>query len=197
MTMRVIGLTGSIAMGKSTATAMFAERGVPAHDADRVVHRLYRGEAVAPIEAAFPGVTGDGAVDRTLLSARVVGDEAALRHLEAIVHPLVRASERRFLEEARAAGSRLVVLDIPLLFESGRAGDVDVVVVVSAGEAAQRERAMRRPGMTPEKFAALLARQVPDAEKRRRAHFVIDSSGEMDATGRQVDAILRALASTA
>jgi dephospho-CoA kinase len=192
--MRVIGLTGSIGMGKSTTAAMFAARGVPVHDADAAVHRLYRGKAVAPLEAEFTGVTVGGVVDRARLAEHVVGDAGALARLEAIVHPLVRESEREFLAAARAGGARLVVDDVPLLFEVGATDRVDIVLVVSADAAVQRSRVLSRPGMTEEKFAALLARQVPDDEKRRRAHFVIDSGRGFDAAGRAVTAILRALA---
>lgn len=190
--MIVLGLTGSIGMGKSTAADFFGESGVPVHDADAVVHRLYAGEAVAAIEAAFPGTTRDGAVDRARLSAHVLGDPLALKRLEAIVHPLVRRDEERFLAEAEAAGAEIAVLNIPLLFESGGNRRCDAIVVVSAPAEMQRERVMSRPGMTEEKFAHLLAQQVPDAEKRRRADFVVDSSKDFDSTRAQVRAILRA-----
>jgi len=192
--MRVIGITGSIGMGKSTAAAMFRARGMPLHDSDSAVHRLYRGEAVGPIEAAFPGVAKEGAVDRASLSQRVVGNPAALARLESIVHPLVLESEKSFLDRCRGEGRRLALIDVPLLFETGRADEVDIVVVVSAPAEIQRARVLSRPQMTQEKFDALLARQTPDAEKRRRAHFVIDSGGELEFAGRQVDAILNALA---
>jgi dephospho-CoA kinase len=192
--MFVIGLTGSLGMGKSTAAGFFAEAGVPVHDADAAVHRLYEGEAVPVIEAAFPGTTADGKVDRMRLADRVLQDAGALARLEAIVHPLVRKSEERFLAEARAKGARIVLLDIPLLFETGGDKRVDAVVVVSAPPDIQRERVFRRPDMTEEKFAAILAKQMPDAEKRRRADFVVDSSGEFDATRTQVRAILDAVA---
>jgi dephospho-CoA kinase len=190
--MIVLGLTGSIGMGKSTAADFFAECGVPVHDADAVVHRLYAGEATPAIEAAFPGTTRDGAVDRTRLAARVVGDPLALKRLEAIVHPLVRRDEERFLAEAEAAGAEVAVLNIPLLFESGGDRRCDAVVVVSAPPEMQRQRVMSRPGMTEDKFAHLLAQQVPDAEKRRRADFVVDSSKDFDSTRAQVRAILQA-----
>lgn len=191
--MFILGLTGSIAMGKSTAARFFAEAGVPVHDADAAVHHLYRGEAVAPIEAAFPGTT-NGGVDRAKLAAAVVGDPAAIKRLEAIVHPLVRAASARFLEQAQAQGARVVVLDIPLLFETGGEGRVDATVVVSAPAALQRRRALGRTGMTAEKFAALIARQMPDAEKCARAHFVVDSSRSYDSARAQVRGILRAVA---
>jgi len=194
MSLRVIGLTGSIGMGKSTTAAMFAARGVSVHDADAAVHRLYRGDAVAPLEEAFPGVTRDGAVDRALLAERVVGDREALARLEAIVHPLVRKSEKRFLAARRGEGRRLAVVDIPLLFETGGSDRVDAIVVVTASAAVQRERVLARPGMTDEKLKSLLARQVPDEEKRRRAHFLVDSGRGFEAAGRDVDAILRAIA---
>src|ERR1700724_899802 len=188
--MIVLGLTGSIAMGKSTAAAFFAEAGVPVHDADAVVHRLYEGEAVPAVEAAFPGTTHDGQVDRGRLGQRVLGDPAALKRLEAIVHPLVRRDEKRFLADAEAAGAAVVVLNIPLLFESGGDRRCDAVVVVSAPATMQRERVMSRPGMTEEKLARVLAQQMPDAEKRRRADFVVDSSQDFDSTRAQVRAIL-------
>jgi dephospho-CoA kinase len=192
--MFILGLTGSIGMGKSTAAKMFVEEGVPLHDADAVVHRLYEGEAVAAIEAAFPGTTAAGKVDRTKLAARVLGDDEAMKRLEAIVHPLVRESEKRFLADAAARGARLVVLEIPLLFEAGGEERVDAVAVVSATPELQRERVLRRAGMTAEKFDAILAKQMPDSEKRRRAHFVVDTSGDFDSTRAQVRDILRAVA---
>ena len=188
--MIVLGLTGSIGMGKSTAAGFFAEAGVPVHDADAVVHRLYEGEAVPAVEAAFPGTTHDGQVDRGRLGQRVLGDPAALKRLEAIVHPLVRRDEKRFLADAEAAGAAVVVLNIPLLFESGGDRRCDAVVVVSAPATMQRERVMSRPGMTEEKLARVLAQQMPDAEKRRRADFVVDSSQDFDSTRAQVRAIL-------
>jgi dephospho-CoA kinase len=190
--MVVIGLTGSLGMGKSTALRFFAEAGVPVYDADETVHQLYAGEAAAAIEAAFPGTTGEHGVDRARLAQAVLGDPAALSRLEAIVHPLVRREEQRFLETARNAGARIAVLDIPLLFETGGDARVDAVVVVSAPPEMQRARALERPGMTEEKFQALLAKQMPDAEKRRRADFVVDSSGGHDYARAQVHAILRA-----
>lgn len=191
--MRVIGLTGSIGMGKSTTASMFARRGVAVHDADRVVHRLYAGEAVAEIEAAFPGVSSDGTIDRARVAERVVGRPGELARLEAIVHPLVRRSEERFLERTRAAGERLVLVDVPLLFETRDPSESDILVVVSAGAEVQRARVLARPAMTEEKFAAILARQTPDAEKRRRAHFVIDSGRGFAAAERAVDSVLKAL----
>jgi dephospho-CoA kinase len=191
--MIVLGLTGSIGMGKSTTAKLFAEAGVPVHDSDEAVHRLYRGEAAPLVEAAFPGTVVDGAVDRAALSRRVVGDPEAIARLEEIVHPLVRADADRFVASHRAAGTPLVVLDIPLLFETGGTGRVDKIAVVSAPADVQRERVLSRPGMTPEKFEAILARQTPDAEKRRRADFVIDTSKGIEAARDQVRAIIREL----
>jgi dephospho-CoA kinase len=193
--MIVIGLTGSIGMGKSTVAQMFAEEGAPAFDSDAAVHALYApgGAAVAPVEAAFPGVVKDGGVDRDALSARVVRDDAAIKRLESIVHPLVRQAQAEFLQKNRDAGTRCVVLDIPLLFESGGAKLVDKVVVVSAPAEIQRERVLARPGMTPEKFEAILARQTPDAEKRAVADFVIDTGGALEDTRAQVRGVLDAL----
>lgn len=192
--MRIIGLTGSIGMGKSVTARLFAEAGVPVHDADAAVHRLYEGAAVAPIAAAFPDAVVDGKVDRTRLGPLVMNDAAALARLEAIVHPLVRREEEAFLARAAADGVAVAVLDIPLLFETGADRRVDFVVVVSAPAAVQRARVLRRPGMTEEKFAAILAKQLPDAEKRRRADFIVDSSGGFDSARTQVRAILRAVA---
>lgn len=191
--MIVIGLTGSLGMGKSATALMFAEAGVPVHDADATVHRLYEGDAVEPIQAVFPGVTSDGRVDRDKLSLRVLNDAAALRRLEAIVHPLVRREEERFLAEAEARGARCAVLDIPLLFETGADQRVDVVVVVSAPFEEQRRRVLRRPGMTAERFESLLVKQLPDAEKRQRADFVVDTSQGFDSARAQVRAILQNL----
>jgi len=192
--MIVIGLTGSIGMGKSVTAKLFAEEGVPVHDADAAVHRLYEGEAVPLVEAAFPGATHGGKVDRQKLAARVLNDAAAIKHLEQIVHPLVREAETRFLKEAEAKAAPIVVLDIPLLLETGGEKRVDKIVVVSAPPDLQRKRAMQRPGMTPEKLDAIIAKQMPDTEKRARAHFVVDSSQGVDSARDQVRAILRAVA---
>jgi len=192
--MFVLGLTGSIGMGKSTTSTFFREAGIPVHDADAAVHRLYAGDAVAPIEAAFPGVTVDGRVDRARLGAVVLKDAEALKRLEAIIHPLVGGAERAFRDAARARGHTMVVLDIPLLLETGGERRVDAVAVVSAPAAIQRDRVMARPGMTADKLEAILARQMPDAEKRRRAHFVIESGFGLDAARRQVSDLIRALA---
>jgi dephospho-CoA kinase len=188
----VLCLTGSLAMGKTTAARFFAEAGVPVHDSDAVVHALYEGEAVPAIERAFPGSTANGKVDRGKLAAMVLNDRAALARLEAIVHPLVSASRERFVAEQR--GVPVVLFDVPLLFETGLDRGCDAVVVVSAPPEVQRRRAFERPGMTDEKFAALVAKQVPDAEKRRRADFVVDSSGDFARTRAQVHDILRRVA---
>jgi len=192
--MFILGLTGSVGMGKSVTARFFAEEGVPVHDADAVVHRLYEGDAVAAIEAAFPGTTADGKVDRTRLAARVLGDAAALKRLEAIVHPLVHAAERQLLAAAAANGEKVAVLDIPLLFETGGDRRVDAVVVVSAPAEVQRARVLERPGMTVEKLEAILAKQMPDAEKRRRADFIVDTSKGFEAARADVRAILAAVA---
>lgn len=193
--MIIVGLTGSIGMGKSTVAAMFAEEGAPGFDSDAAVHQLYApgGAAVDPVEAAFPGVVKDGAVDRLALSARVVGDAEAIKRLEAIVHPLVREAQMRFLQGQREAGTRVVILDIPLLFEGGGDRLVDKTVVVSAPADVQRARVLTRPGMTEAKFEAILSRQMPDLEKRARADFVIDTSGTLEDTRAQVRVVLDAL----
>ncbi|QTN19972.1 dephospho-CoA kinase [Brevundimonas sp. AJA228-03] len=190
--MIVLGLTGSIGMGKSTTTALFADHGALVWNADDAVHALYApaGAAVGPVGEAFPGVVVDGAVDRARLAERLGRDAAAFRRLETIVHPLVVAGRLADLEAARAAGVALAVLDIPLLFETGGERAVDAVVVVSASEAVQRARVLARPGMTVERFEAILARQVPDSEKRRRADFVIDTGGSLEATRARVAEIV-------
>jgi dephospho-CoA kinase len=190
----VLCLTGSLGMGKSTAAKFFAAAGVPVHDSDAVVHALYEGEAVPLIEAAFPGSTTGGKIDRTKLGAKVLNDNAALARLEAIVHPLVFASREKFLAEARARGAPIVVLDVPLLFETGADSRCDAVVVVSAPAEVQRRRAFGRPGMTEDKFAAILRQQMPDAEKRRRADFIIDSSQSFEHTQAQIADILQRVA---
>ena len=189
----ILGLTGSIGMGKSTTAAMFREAGVPVFDADAAVHALYRGAAVEPVEAAFPGVTREGAVDRDLLRQRVLDDAAVLRRLEAIVHPLVQAERAAFLAAARRAGAPLAVLDIPLLYETGAEAAVDAVAVVTAPEDVQKARVLGRPGMTEARFSAILAQQVPDADKRARARFVIDTGAGLDAARAQVHAVMAAL----
>jgi dephospho-CoA kinase len=188
--MFILGLTGSVGMGKSVTAKFFAEEGVPVHDADAAVHRLYEGEAVAPIEAAFAGTTANGKVDRVKLGNRVLGDPAALLKLEQIVHPLVRREEERFLADAEASGAKIAVLDIPLLYETGAEKRCNAVVVVSAPEKVQRERVLARPGMTAEKLASILAKQMPDAEKRARADFIVDSGHGLDAARAQVREIL-------
>ena len=192
--MFVIGLTGSLGMGKSTTARFFAEEGVPVHDADAAVHALYEGEAVTAIEQAFPGSTVGGKVDRGRLAAVVLHNAAALKKLEAIVHPRVRAAEERLLAEAEAQGEKIAVLDIPLLFETGSEARVDAIVVVSAPPELQEDRVLTRPGMTKDKMETIFARQIPDAEKRRRADFVVDTSRGFDAARAQVRAILDAIA---
>jgi dephospho-CoA kinase len=191
--MFIIGLTGSIAMGKTTTARLFAEEGVPVYDADAAVHALYAGEAVPLVEAAFPGVTQDGKIDRAALGARVAGDAPALKRLEAIVHPLVRETESRFLKAAEAGGAKVAVLDIPLLFETGGDSRVDATVVASAPAEMQRARMLER-GVALDRLEALLARQMPDAEKRRRADFVVDSGGGVEHARSQVRQILAAVA---
>ena len=192
--MFILGLTGSIGMGKSTTAGFFAEAGVPVHDADATVHRLYEGAAAPAIEAAFPGTTAGGKVDRVKLAARVLGDQAALRKLESIVHPMVRQEEMSFLAEAERKGAAVAVLDIPLLFETNGHERMDAVVTVSAPAEVQRARLMQRPGMSERKLEALIANQLPDAEKRRRADFIVDSSQGFDAARAQVADILRKVA---
>jgi dephospho-CoA kinase len=193
--MIVIGLTGSIGMGKSTTAAMFAAEGVPVYDADAAVHAIYAkgGAAVGPIEATFPGVVKDGAVDRQALSACVLGDPAALRRLEQVVHPLVGATRHDFFDRARETGADLVVLDVPLLFETGGERGVDAVVVVSAPADMQRQRVLDRPTMDAAKLDAILARQTPDPDKRAGAHFVIDTSRGLEPAREQVRAVIAAL----
>lgn len=189
-----LGLTGSIGMGKSTTAAFFRTAGVPVYDADAAVHALYQAEAVAPIEQAFPGVIRDGTVDRQALSEVLKADPAGFSRLEAIVHPLVRMSEIAFLARQAAKGAGVVVLDIPLLFETGGAARVDATVVVTATPETQRARVLARSVMDEAKFEQILARQMPDSEKRNRAHFLVDTSHGLDAARRQVSAILRATA---
>lgn len=190
----VLGLTGSIGMGKSTTAQLFVQRGVPLHDADAAVHRLHRGRAAAPIGAAFPGTVIDGAVDRAKLGAAVLGKPEALRRLEAIIHPLVREEEEAFLARCRRDGAGLAVIDVPLLLETSGEARCDAVLVVTAPAEIQRQRVLARPGMTPEKLDAILSRQMPDAQKRRHAHFLVDTSRGLVAAERQVGSILMALA---
>jgi dephospho-CoA kinase len=187
-----LGLTGSIGMGKSATAAMFRQAGVPVHDADEVVHALYRGRAVPLIEAAFPGTVIDGSVDRAALSKVLFEDESRLRALERIVHPLVREERETFLRANAHAPA--VILDIPLLFETGGERDTDAVALVTAPKSVQRERVLARPAMTEEKFQAILAKQMPDSEKRRRAHFLIETGFGFAHAERRVRAVLRAIA---
>jgi dephospho-CoA kinase len=190
----ILGLTGSIGMGKSTTAAMFRAAGVPVHDADAAVHRLYAGKAAPMIEAAFPGATEGGVVDRPRLAALLGSDSAGFRRLEEIVHPLVRAEEIAFVRAADAARAPLVVLDVPLLFETGGERRCDAVLVVTASASIQRERVLSRSGMDEGRLASLMARQMPDAEKRRRAHFLVDTGQGMASAEQSVRSILRALA---
>ncbi|OWV91093.1 dephospho-CoA kinase [Rhizobium sp. R693] len=185
-----IGLTGSIGMGKSTMAKLFAEAGVPVNDSDAVVHDLYAGEAAPLVDAAFPGTMKDGAVDRQELARQLVGSSDGFKRLEAIVHPLVRKREAEFIERERQRGSPMVLLDIPLLFETGAESRIDVIVVVSCDPQIQRERVLARPGMTVEKFNMILARQTPDAEKRARADYVIDTGHSIETARKRVAEIV-------
>jgi dephospho-CoA kinase len=188
--MKILGLTGSIGMGKSTTAKLFAEAGVPVYDADATVHRVYEGEAAAAVEAAFPGTTVDGRVDRSRLSAQVVNDPAAIRRLEQIVHPMLRTHHQKFLDDSERSGAPVAVVDVPLLFETGGDKRVDAVVVVTTSPETQRERILARGTMTNEALDALLARQMPDAEKRRRADFVVDTSYGLDPVRERIRDIL-------
>jgi dephospho-CoA kinase len=188
--MIILGLTGSIGMGKSTTAKLFAEAGVPVYDADATVHILYEGEAAPAIEAAFPGTTVDGKVDRNRLSAQVVHDSAAIKRLEQIVHPMLGASRQKFLDDAEQSGAPVAVVDVPLLFETGGEKRVDAVVVVTTPPEIQRQRILARDNMTPEKLDAILARQLPDAEKRQRADFVVDTSHGLDPVRARIRDIL-------
>ena len=188
--MIVLGLTGSIGMGKSTTAKLFAEAGIPVYDADAAVHMLYEGEAAPAIEAAFPGTTVAGKVDRNKLSARVVHDPAAMKRLEEIVHPMLGASRQKFLHDAEQSGAPVAVVDVPLLFETGGEKRVDAVVVVTTTPQIQRQRILERPNMTDEKLNAMLARQMPDAEKRKRANFVVDTSHGLDPVRARIRDIL-------
>ena len=194
--MKILGLTGSVGMGKSTAAAMLRRMGVPVYDADAAVHRMMGpgGIAVAQVEAAFPGVTKNSAVNRRALGRRVFGNDAAMKRLEAIIHPLVRQDEARFLNDMRRRRAKLVVMDVPLLFESGRHRRYDATMVVTAPEFLQRARVLKRPGMTAATLAAIKARQMPDAEKRRRADFVIPSGLGRALTWRRLRAALQSFA---
>jgi dephospho-CoA kinase len=193
----VLGLTGSIGMGKSTTANFFRACGVPVHDSDAIVHALYAGEAAIAIEAAFPGSTRNGVVDREALGSRVLADAAALKKLEAIVHPLVRRAQKAFVDDNRARGAPVVVIDVPLLLETSGERRCDAVVVATAPADVQRTRVLARPGMTRQRFEAILEKQMPDAEKRRRAHFLVDSGRGFAAAERAVRDILRALAGRA
>jgi dephospho-CoA kinase len=188
--MRILALTGSIGMGKSTTAKMFAEAGVPVYDADAAVHKIYEGEAAPAIEAAFPGTTADGKVDRAKLSAKVVHNQAAIKQLEQIVHPMLGASRKKFLDDAERSGAPVVVMDIPLLFETGGEKRVDAVVVVTTSPENQRERILGRGTMTSEALDGILARQLPDAEKRKRADFVVDTSHGLDPVRERIRDIL-------
>jgi dephospho-CoA kinase len=188
--MRVLGLTGSIGMGKSTTAKLFAEAGVPVYDADATVHKVYEGEAVGPIEAAFPGTTANGRVDRAKLSAKVVHDSAAMKRLEEIVHPMLRAYHQKFLDDAETSGAPVAVVDVPLLFETGGDKRVDAVVVVTTSPEVQRERILARGTMSQEALDAILARQMPDAEKRKRADFLVDTSHGLDPVRERIRDIL-------
>ena len=188
--MIILGLTGSIGMGKSTTAKLFAEAGVPVYDADAAVHRLYEGEAVPAIEAAFPGTTVDGKVDRARLSALVVHDPAAMKQLERIVHPMLGASRKKFLDQAERSGAPVAVVDVPLLYETGGEDRVDAVVVVTTTPEVQRERILARDNMTGEKLDAILARQLPDSEKRKRADFVVDTSHGLEPVRARIRDIL-------
>jgi dephospho-CoA kinase len=188
--MIILGLTGSIGMGKSTTAKLFAEAGVPVYDADAAVHKLYEGEAAAAIEAAFPGTTVDGKVDRARLSARVVHDAAAMKQLEQIVHPMLGASRQKFFQDAERSGAPVAVVDVPLLYETGGEKRVDAVVVVTTSPENQRERILARGTMTNEVLDSILARQLPDAEKRQRADFVVDTSHGLDPVRARIRDIL-------
>lgn len=192
-----LGLTGSIGMGKSTTTQLFAEKGVPVYDADATVHQLYQSEAVPLIAAAFPEAVIDGQIDRKILSASVLGKPDQLKKLETIVHPLVHAKEQQFLRDAEAKGAKLVILDIPLLFETGGTGRVDKILVVSAPYDIQRQRVLERENMTEEKFQSILARQMPDVDKRAKADFIVDTGRDKDFARQQVSDILEKLLNAA
>jgi dephospho-CoA kinase len=193
----VAGLTGSIAMGKSTVAGMFGELGVPVFDSDDAVRGFYSGDGAKTVEAAFPGVTVSGQVDRERLGARVLGDVEALQRLEGLVHPAVAEARVQFIGRAAASGRRFVIVDVPLLFETGGEANVDLVIVVSAPESIQRERVLARAGMTEAKLDAILSRQMPDGEKRRRAHFIIDTRGRLESTSAVVGQFMRSVGAMA
>lgn len=191
--MIIVGLTGSIGMGKSTTAKFFEAEGVPVNDADAVVHDLYRSEAVGPVGQAFPGVVKDGCIDRQELAVRLAADPDGFKKLEAIVHPLVRQRERQFLDQQGKTGADIVLLDIPLLFETGRQHVVDAIVVVTSDPQIQRDRVLARPNMTEEKFQLILARQTPDREKRQNADFLVDTGNGLDAARARVREIVKSL----
>lgn len=195
--MLVLGLTGGVGMGKSTCAAMFADAGVAIFDADATVHALYSGQAAPAVEAAFPGTMIDGAIDRSRLAKIVIGDPAAIARLEKIVHPMVREAENSFRVRSMSQGRRIVLLDIPLLLDNGDEGRVDAIILVSTTPDIQKARVLARRGMSEEYFAALLAKQMPDAEKRARVHFIIDTGGEFADTNRQVNDVMKAIAGMA
>ena len=191
--MIVLGLTGSIGMGKSTTSAMFRELGVPVHDADATVHRLYASDAAAAVEDEYPGTVIDGVVDREILRDRVIGNRKAMKRLEAIIHPFVRREEQKFIDRADRQNQKLVILDIPLLMETGGQKRVDGIVVVTAPADVQRERVLARDGMTAAHFDAIVAKQIPDEQKKRAADFVIDTSLGLDHAKAQVQEIVEAI----
>ncbi|SDR26474.1 dephospho-CoA kinase [Pseudovibrio sp. Tun.PSC04-5.I4] len=195
--MIILGLTGSIGMGKSTTSKLFAEAGAAVYDADAAVHALYAGKAVEPVGNAFPGVVNDGHIDRAALGKIVLHDKAKMTLLESLIHPLVQEVEAEFLENAKQARHKVVVLDVPLLFEVGKHKSVDAVVVVSAPYDVQRKRVLERPGMTEDKFEAIYAKQLNDAEKRKKAHFIVDTGLGVETARRAVGAIMRAVSSIA
>ena len=188
-----LGLTGSIGMGKSTTAQMFRDAGIPVHDSDAVVHALYAGRAAPLIEVAFPGTTDENGVNRTVLGQQVIGDDVAMKKLEALVHPLVREEELAFRQRVVDSGAELAILDVPLLFETGGDQRVDGIIVVSAPADVQRERVLAREGMTPEKFEAILSRQVPDQEKQHRADFIIDTSKGLDEAREMVNDLIKTI----
>ena len=191
--MLIVGLTGSIGMGKSTAAARFLERGIAVFDADAEVHRLYAGPIAAEIEQAFPGATTDGKVDRSKLSALLLGKPEKFKELERLVHPRIRAGERRFIQAEHAKGAPIAVLEVPLLFEAGGYRTVDVIVVVSTDDEIQRSRVLSRPGMSETKFTTIRSRQLSEAEKRARADFVVETGGTVENCHSQIDALIAKL----
>lgn len=191
--MLVVGLTGSIGMGKSTAAKRFRDQGIPVFDADAVVHALYEGRAAPLIEDAFPGTVAQGKVDRRLLAQALMGDKARIKELEKIVHPLVREERETWLERQKRDGAAMVVLEVPLLFETGGDKSVDVTVLVTAPPEIQRARVLERPGMTPEKFESLLANQMSDEEKRKRADYIVDTNQPIEKTAQEIDKLIESL----